>query len=58
MKHVNFRVDERDIKMLEEIAVKKRMVHGINITVSDIIRNAISDLIKKEHSILHEKKKY
>jgi len=50
MKQVNFRVDESDLKMLEEIAVKKRMVQGVNITVSDIIRNAISDFIEMENS--------
>lgn len=50
MKQVNFRVEESDLDILEEIAVKKRMEQGVNITISDIIRSAISDFIVRENT--------
>ena len=50
MKQVNFRVEESDLDILEEIAVKKRMEQGVNITISDIIRSAISDFIARENT--------
>lgn len=49
MKQVNFRVEESDLDILEEIAVKRRMEQGVNITISDIIRCAISDFIVREN---------
>lgn len=48
MKQFNFRIEETDLERLEAIAKKLRHERGENITISDLVRDAISQYITRE----------
>ncbi len=47
MKQVNFRITETDLKSLEVIAKQIRRERGENTTISDLVREAISQYITR-----------
>ena len=46
MEQLNFRIDKKDKDALEKLAKNKKNELGYTITVADVIRKAIKDLIE------------
>ena len=46
MEQLNFRIDKKDKEALEKLAKNKKNELGYTITVADVVRKAIKDLIE------------
>jgi len=47
MEQLNFRIDKKDKDSLEKLAKDEQEKHGYTVTVADLIRKAVKDLVKK-----------